>query len=205
MTVTVGTRSDRKYRIEDNIGRRFGNRIVLGQAPKSKTGLAQRWVTKCDCGHIAPAIAAYLFQGRIQRCVKCTTDAQTGPKAGNWKGGKHTPLTHYNKFKRSASRRGLEWGLSISDIDALFERQQARCALSGALLTFDHGDGATAGPGNASLDRINSRHGYIAGNVQLVTKDVNMGKQCLTNEAFVAMCRAVALKQETASESPSEA
>lgn len=182
----------RKYRVEDHIGKRYGSRVVLGQAECRPGDGAQRWMVRCDCGDESPTGAADLINGKCQQCVSCTTAAQIGPRSRNWQGGKHTPLTHYNKFKRSAARRGLEWALQISDIDALYEAQGARCALSGIPLTFDHGDGATAGPGNASLDRIDNSKGYIAGNVHLVTKDVNMGKQTLSSEAFIAMCRAVA-------------
>ena len=85
----------------------------------------------------------------------------------------------------------MEWGLNLSDIDDLFYVQGGKCALSGASLTFDHGEHAIAGLGNASLDRINSAVGYIPGNVQLVTKDINMGKQALSDEKFIAMCRSV--------------
>src|SRR5579863_7043433 len=98
-----------------------------------------------------------------------------GPASHGWKGGRHTPLTHYNKFKRAAERRGIEWCLTIDDIDSLFDRQRGKCAMSGVELIFDfgHRNGGHEN-GNASLDRIDSKRGYHMDNVQLVTKDINI-------------------------------
>lgn len=114
-----------------------------------------------------------------------------GPASRAWKGGKHTPLTHFNKFRRAAERRGIEWALTIEDIDDLFDRQEGICAMSGEKLRFDHGQRNGCENGNASLDRINNKLGYRKDNVQLVTKHVNMGKQSLAYEDFVLMCMRV--------------
>jgi hypothetical protein len=114
-----------------------------------------------------------------------------GPESRLWKGGRHTPRTHFNKFRRAAERRGIEWNLKIEDIDDLFDRQQGVCAMSGERLQFDHGQRNGWKNGNASLDRINNKLGYHIGNVQLVTKHVNMGKQGLAYEDFVLMCMRV--------------
>lgn len=114
-----------------------------------------------------------------------------GPKSRAWKGGRHTPLTHFNKFKRAAARRSIEWYLTIADIDDLFDRQRGLCAMSGVELKFDHGQRNGSENGNASLDRIDNKRGYHKDNVQLVTKAVNMGKQGESYEDFVSMCMRV--------------
>lgn len=114
-----------------------------------------------------------------------------GPASRAWKGGRHTPLTHYNKFKRAANRRGIEWCLTISDIDNLFERQRGLCAMSGVRLSFDHGQRNGCENGNASLDRVDSKRGYHLDNVHLVTKAINIGKQSRSYEEFVLMCMKV--------------
>ena len=90
----------------------------------------------------------------------------------------------------------MEWNLTIEHLDNLYDFQQQRCALSGAALTLDHGQNNGVDNGNASLDRIDSDVGYVVGNVQFVTKDINMGKQKLSNADFVEMCRQVALFNE---------
>ena len=45
---------------------------------------------------------------------------------------------------------------------------------------------------NASLDRIDSKLGYIEDNVQWVTSKVNMMKQHYTQEEFLEVCGNVA-------------
>ncbi|WP_192242931.1 hypothetical protein [Mesorhizobium silamurunense] len=87
-------------------------------------------------------------------------------------------------------KRCIEWGLSFQYLDALIEKQGWQCALTGALLAFNHGY-CNAGEGNASLDRIDSSVGYVEGNVQFVTKNVNFAKQAMTDGDFVEMCRQV--------------
>lgn len=146
---------------------------------------------QCDCGSVSITDARNLFQGKAIRCIQCATVGQTGPLSRGWKGGKHTPLTHYHKFKKCAGKRKMEWALSIEDIDNIYERQNGKCAMSGIALLFDHGARNGCEKGNASLDRIDSNKGYIPSNVQLVTKDINMGKQSLTDAEFIAMCKSV--------------
>ena len=50
--------------------------------------------------------------------------------------------------------------------------------------------------GNASLDRIDNSKGYIKGNVQWVTKDINMCKRTLNNESFIVLCKKVSQNYE---------
>lgn len=164
---------------------------MLAQAARIPGILPQRWLTRCDCGHEAPVIAKFLVIGRCQQCIHCTKKMQSGPGHPFWRGGKHTPITHFHKFKRGAKRRGIEFKVSIGDIDALYETQGMKCALTGVPLLFDHGQNNGVKYGNASLDRKRSDIGYIIGNIQLVTKDVNIAKQSRTDEEFIEICRQV--------------
>ena len=49
---------------------------------------------------------------------------------------------------------------------------------------------------NASIDRIDSEIGYVAGNIQLVCRCVNVAKHDLTMNEFVMLCSAVAERQK---------
>ena len=44
----------------------------------------------------------------------------------------------------------------------------------------------------ASLDRIDSKKGYIKGNLQWVHKDLNIMKNSYPNQYFIEMCKKVA-------------
>ena len=74
---------------------------------------------------------------------------------------------------------------SRTQILSLLERQQYKCALSGAALT----------PDDAELDHIipiaNGGDNAIE-NIQIVTKQINRMKGSMDNEQFVEMCKRVA-------------
>jgi 5-methylcytosine-specific restriction endonuclease McrA len=76
-------------------------------------------------------------------------------------------------------------GVGHKQLLELLERQGYRCALTGEELT----------PSTASLDHCvpvsrGGTHGID--NVQIVTQKVNAAKNTMTNEEFIAVCRAVA-------------
>ena len=71
-----------------------------------------------------------------------------------------------------------------------FLKQNRNCALSGEALRFQ--TKCKSSDGTASLDRIDSSHGYIGGNVQWVHKDINYMKMDLDNAKFIDWCRKVA-------------
>ena len=60
--------------------------------------------------------------------------------------------------------------------------QDFKCALTGREID------AMEVCNNASLDRIDSTIGYIEGNLQWVTSEVNMMKQHYTQEDFISVC-----------------
>lgn len=170
-----------------------GQHVVALERSKSGNWLA---VTRCACGKERPVEPKALVAGRSTCCKYCALAAQSGPRNRTWKGGKYVSRTMFSKFKRAAERRGIPWELEIADIDALYEAQGGRCALSGEVLRFDHGHDAHQQNGNASLDRKNARLGYAINNIQLTTKTINVCKQVLTNNEFISMCLAVAGHQE---------
>lgn len=96
----------------------------------------------------------------------------------------------YNSFHKSALSRGYKWDLTIEDIDALYNIQRGRCALSGRHIgwseqKWDH---------TASIDRINNDIGYTLDNIQLVHKQINMMRGTLSIEEFIKICKTVANK-----------
>jgi 5-methylcytosine-specific restriction endonuclease McrA len=80
----------------------------------------------------------------------------------------------------------------VGELRALYEAQGGRCALTGELLR----------PGvNLSLDHTvpKTRGGSLEiGNCRLVTDDVNLAKQALLDEEFVALCQRVVEHQARA-------
>jgi hypothetical protein len=97
----------------------------------------------------------------------------------------------FYKCKVGAETRGIEWALSLDLLWEIFLRQKRVCALSGLPIGW-----ASVGQNHtASIDRIDSREGYVEGNVQLVHKDVNMMKQSFSQARFLELCCAVAIRE----------
>lgn len=88
----------------------------------------------------------------------------------------------FNRFKKSALSRGLEWGLTIED---MYENYNGKCALTGWEISLSYSNNT------ASLDRIDSSIGYVLGNIQWVHVIVNMAKGKLTQGKFIDMCKSI--------------
>jgi hypothetical protein len=81
--------------------------------------------------------------------------------------------------------------VSIEQVWDLFVKQMGRCALSGIKLVLPetHRDLRRR---TASLDRIDSKLGYVEGNIQWIFKDINFMKQELPESEFVHLCGVIA-------------
>jgi hypothetical protein len=98
-------------------------------------------------------------------------------------------------IKGGAKTRDLEFEISLEEIWRLYESQNKRCALTGVEIVFK--DDIINGENTASLDRIDSSKGYIAGNIQWVHKDINLMKGSLSQEDFISLCHTISDYQES--------
>lgn len=96
----------------------------------------------------------------------------------------------FNRFKTNAISRELEFDISLIYVGDLFEKQNGKCALSGLDLILKKRRGDING--TASLDRINSKFGYIEGNVQWIHKDINKMKNNYDESYFINICKLIA-------------
>lgn len=113
------------------------------------------------------------------QCKKCVASAKGF--SNNLPVGNETRL--YNKFKKSAYSRGLQWRLSQEE---MFTSFCGVCHLTGWHIEISYNNPT------ASLDRIDSSKGYTPDNIQWVHSMVNMAKNKYNEADFIAMCRAVA-------------
>lgn len=97
-------------------------------------------------------------------------------------------------FKRldQAARRDKPKDIEIDEhyLYKVGERQQWKCALTGKDLQFKPGKGKK-NPYICTIDRINSKKGYVKGNVQLTTWISNWAKGEFTRNQFLMMCKNV--------------
>lgn len=146
-----------------------------------------KWCSTCSgCG----AEQAYTRKDHAKQsessdwqCKKCVAAAKAF--SNNLPVGDERRI--YNRLKKSAASRGIEWCLSFEEFAGSFH---GMCSLTGWAITMSRKCET------ASLDRIDSGKGYTPDNVQWVHKMVNMCKNKYSLESFVGMCKAVADKEK---------
>ena len=82
-----------------------------------------------------------------------------------------------NGIRSSKAKRQLPVEIEVEYLEALWETQGGRCALTGVQMTTKFGSLFAASP-----DRIDSSRGYVKGNVQLVSKAANLAKGSASDE-----------------------
>jgi len=86
------------------------------------------------------------------------------------------------KTQQGSFQRGHDHDLDVEYIQFLLSKQKYLCALSG--IELDHNCGDAGNLRLASVDRIDSKKGYIKGNVQIVINALNKAKGTATNREF---------------------
>lgn len=93
----------------------------------------------------------------------------------------HAQLDEFSDFKRilwmsarSAAKKKISCDLTLEFLKQLWEKQNGLCSYSGIPMTLDKKDKKTLF--SASLDRIDSKIGYLQSNVEFVCLFINLGK-----------------------------
>lgn len=173
----------------------FGKLTVESWAGRqiSKRTRKNFWNMRCECGNPIIAETHYLKIGRAQSCG-CAVRVATWKS--KYKGCGLLPMKYYSHLIRNAELRNLEFKITIQYALALFIGQNGKCAYTKCDLSFGNqvkiGGRMERGDKTASLDRIDSKRGYVFGNVQWVHKSVNVMKASMTHEEFVWICGLIA-------------
>ena len=137
---------------------------------------------RCDCG-TERAIAVWtIVANKSRSCSKCSY-----VKA--FKGYEEISITYYKALESAALRRKHLFDVSIEYIWDLFLQQQRQCAISGCPLILTNSNHLR--DQTASLDRIDSKQGYVVGNVQWVHKLVNRMKMDLDEKEFFSIVKQI--------------
>ena len=103
-----------------------------------------------------------------------------------------------NNLARASNRGDLSQEVKV-DADYCYEigmKKNWRCNVSGDEMEFERGGtewgGKWCNPRSCTIDRIDSSKGYIKGNIQLVTWEVNSIKRHFDNNDFIELCKKVA-------------
>ena len=115
-------------------------------------------------------------------------------KAKEWRNATPYNFVRYKVLaqKNAAKGRGMVWEL---DVDATIAKilRQGRCKLSGDKFVYKQGKGrGNKNPYAPSIDRIDSRKGYIPGNVMFINWENNNAKGDMSLYRYKRMCAKVA-------------
>lgn len=159
-------------------GQRFGS-VVVKERDLSQTHRPY-WFCNCDCGSLTSIRSTELKPNK--RCRECYWETITGNKHYGWTGEDNITGSFWHEYVRSAQRRNLKFEIDKSYIIKLYNQQEGLCNLSKIPLTYSK---------NLSIDRIDSRIGYVENNIQLLDKQVNKIKWILSNKEFVRICELI--------------
>ncbi len=145
---------------------------------------------RCEiCGKKRKILKTYYERGMYKLCMKCASKKRDREymeihgHGKNYRGSKYFTKVFINCWENGAKVRNLEWLLSFDDLDALWEKQENKCAFTGKLMCLKPGFDT-----RVSLDRIDSTKGYRLSNVQFVCSYINFAKQNRTDDQFIKMC-----------------
>lgn len=145
---------------------------------------------KCYCGNIFETQLDHVFSGHTKSCGCFRKQNPNG-----YKGTKNIGLRYIGQILNNCKRRhrNIDFDLDIQYLQQLLEEQDFKCKLSGLPISDKEiGVSKRNSVRTFSLDRIDSKVGYVKGNVQWVHKTVQKMKMDLSQEEFINFCKIIA-------------
>ena len=174
------------------IGDQYGKLTIIERVKNQRR--SAYWKCKCDCGSNKKVVlSSYSLKNEYNKSCGCLKNPK-GEKHPNYTGYKNLTGTVFHRIRQGATKRNINFNISIKQLWDLFEKQKRKCALSGLHLQFgirsrikEKREECTA-----SLDRVDNLKGYTIDNVQWVHKEINKMKNTHTQEHFIELCKLVA-------------
>jgi len=128
---------------------------------------------------------------KVGQCKECRKALEEKRRICNRGNGSidRVLLERFLGARDRASRRGIDCDITVDHLKELWVKQDGLCAISG--LPMSHIIFCGRVPTNVSVDRINSRMGYVVGNIQLVCMAINQMKSDLGMEDLLRFCEGV--------------
>jgi DNA-binding CsgD family transcriptional regulator len=176
-------RNEKRSQKIDLCGQKIGRlNIIRRLSPASKTTPSEvLWECKCKCGNTIVTNSCNLLKRK-----RGTKSCGCAKSHIEWK---IIPLFVWSTIIGKARYRGIDFEISREYGEMLFEKQKGLCALSGIPIIMPK---IKKQKRTASLDRIDSKIGYVPGNVQWVHNRINSMKSSMNENDFIELCRLVA-------------
>lgn len=89
----------------------------------------------------------------------------------------------FQAMKTRAKEHNRQFNITQGYLENLIEQSGMKCAISGVPLTEQ-----TNSKNVLSFDRTDNTQGYVYGNIEVVSKQINIAKHELTKQEFIEMC-----------------
>lgn len=131
----------------------------------------------CDCGKNVTLNKSSLNRSLTKSCGCYKTEKLRIKHVGD------LSPAYFRRCKDSSLERHHVFSVSMKYVWDTYIKQKGRCAITGVPIKFI-ADNNHGGFQTASIDRIDSKKGYVKGNIQIVHKTINVIKWTLTMEEF---------------------
>tara|TARA_B100002051_G_scaffold259057_1_gene278105 strand:+ start:169 stop:831 length:663 start_codon:yes stop_codon:yes gene_type:complete len=101
-------------------------------------------------------------------------------------------------MKHTCKKKRLKFDLDIEYLDNLWVKQSGKCNLTNVKLKIgeNRGKGYKRDSTMISFDRINNSSGYVKGNIQIISEQINYMKANFSNEEFLSICEKIYLNKQ---------
>jgi len=133
-------------------------------------------------------------------CVGKSHISNFGDKIWNFKdnqfvrhGDEYTKFKYYMKSINSRhGSKGLDVNITVEDLKSQWELQNGLCKFSGVELILSTHSKIIKDPiHSASVDRIDSKMGYVKGNIVWVSRSINYMKNEMSDELVWELCNLI--------------
>lgn len=174
----------------DETGNRYGRLLVIKREGSGANSLA-RWLCRCDCGNDAVINGCDLRRGNTRSCG-CLRDSLfadnrrvscAGLKRKTLPEGEAAFRRALRNMKKTAMRRGIDWGLTEEETRSLMDSPCHYCGSPPNNLcksVADNGDYYYSG-----IDRKDSSKGYVLSNVVPCCFTCNKAKGTMSEKEFM--------------------
>lgn len=169
-------------------GDKFGRLEVVRMLPVQPGRETAPYRCRCECGRIITVNRGNLTSGNTTSCG--CKHKRRGKDSPLFTGYEEITGHYWNTLQRIARKAGRRFSVTMKEAWDLYLKQQRCCALSGLPIGF--AISCRHDKQTASLDRIDSKKGYVPGNVQWVHKDINFMKRHHDQAYFIDLCQRVA-------------
>jgi len=135
-----------------------------------------------------------VYSGRRQSSVSLTHENWCAAIAHARKYKFSWATKFYARAKREAERREIEFALTFDHLLGLLEQSNGKCMLTGVPFSEEKPQGSHAACFRPSLDRINSKIGYMEGNCRIVCLAANIALGEWGEEVFAVLAKSYVKK-----------